>query len=116
MTTLLEEFFSKIKPSDEIEKVKMLCDRIKKEEEEKIFSDKFNSEHYKAYVPRGVNIFLALMTKDCNFVCLEREFKDVFIARVYKNKFLQKSYNINESKCEKILQVFAEIFKHENGE
>jgi hypothetical protein len=118
--TLLEEFLQKIKPSDEVEKLKMVCDEIQKEEYTKMFPNQNELDPEKLKFerdkPKGVNIFLTLKTKTQRFICLEREFKDTYIIRLYYNKYLEKSYEVKEHKTEKVLQKFAEILKFENGE
>jgi hypothetical protein len=114
--TILEEFLSNIKPSDEVEKIKMICDQIQKEEYPKFLQTDHDKELFEKTRPKNVNIFLTLKTKTHRFICLEREFKDTYIVRIYDGKYLERSHEVKEHKAEKVLQKFAEILKFENGE
>jgi hypothetical protein len=110
--TLLKEFLDSVKPSDEVEKIRMLCDKIQLEE----IPNYKNPDVFGVDQPKGVNVFLTLFLKNGNFICLEREFKDQFVVKIFKGKFLVQSHHLNETVAEKVLHKFATILKHENGE
>lgn len=109
--SLFKEFLDAVKPSSEVEKIKMLCDKIQLEEIPNFKKDSLGENQ-----PKGVNVFLTLPLKNNRFICLEREFKDQFVIKVMHGRLLEGSYTVGDTRAEKILQKFAEIFKHENGE
>lgn len=119
--TLLETVLSEIKTVDEHTQIKILCDRIQSEEEEK---DKKNLYIYE-FKPEGPNIYLSLlvpgkMKKQISFLTLEREFNG-YICRLYniveKEKINPVHYwVIAESKPEKVITEYAKRYKFLKGE
>jgi len=119
---ILEELLKKVDKSEVDEQMKQICDEIMKEESPKM--------KYFSIRPDGPNIFLAIEcsdTKNINFLCLEREFKEKYFVSLWsiKLKFIigtdivlkrKQIWDISEVKCEKILKCFAEKLKFVRGD
>ncbi len=126
--TLLNEILSEIESHSFDMQVKMLCDRIQEEENEKMDEELFNK------LPKGPNIFLSLPVKgrfdnEVGFLCLERESKDKYIISNYSmlKKHLNKKdehakrvavwqITNDENIPKKILVEYAKQFKFLNNE
>jgi len=93
MATLFESILDEVKTksSDICTQVKMICDKIKEEENPEpvvMFVNKEGENQGIDITPTGPNIFLALpvpglTTRDITFLCLERELKESFIISIW---------------------------------
>jgi|WetSurSiteA1Bulk_404760.scaffolds.fasta_scaffold00030_27 hypothetical protein len=130
--TILEELLSEIKTVNIVEKLKMICDRIQKEENEKF-------THPKELVPKGPNNFLVVEVpgrniKEIAYLVLER---DMPVSSQSYNAVLytymlpkldytkpdsfpppkrQQTWTINETEPQKVLKAFARTIKFLKGE
>jgi hypothetical protein len=109
--------------TDEVEKVRALCDQITKEEDANI---KTAFASYIEKIPRGPNIFLCLpvtpkFKKDIGALTLERELGNIYIVVLYTTKIKdgnfkkQKAWEIKENQPDKILTEYAKIYKYLEG-
>jgi hypothetical protein len=116
--TILKDILSEIKSSDETEKIRILCDKIQKEENPKIDE----------YAPRGPNIFLCLKvpprnSKEVTYLVLERESEDLYILVMYSVPILRKdktirvsSWEVEDHRAEKVLTQYAKKYKFLRGD
>lgn len=128
--TLLSKVISKLETKDVVEQIRILCEKISKEEIEG------GKMEYVEFGPKGPNIFLTLQvpghtTKHIGFLTLERESEDIYLAvfwSLLKKDIIPgdientpsarkvKVWEIKEHKTEKILTQYAKTFKFLNGE
>lgn len=122
--TILAKILSEIKTEDDVEKVRMLCDQINKEE--------YPNIEVPVRLPSGPNIFLALQVpgrrqKEIAYLTLEREFGNKFVIVFYTLNAIdisnqdvalkrQMAFPIEDERPEKILTSFAKTYKHYRGE
>jgi hypothetical protein len=130
--TILEELLSEIRTVNVVEKLKIICDTIQKEENEKF-------KYPKELTPKGPNNFLVVEVpgrnlKELAYLVLER---DMPVANQSYNAVLytymlpkidltkpdtfpapkrQHTWVINESEPQKVLKQFARIIKFLQGE
>ncbi len=122
--TILRELLNKIKTDDNLEKIRILCDQISKEE-------KLNQKYKKR--PVGPNLFLVLevpgkLQDEVGFLGLERESEDVYLiilftsnkSNINSEKPLiikrQRVWEIKNNNPEKILTKYAKQYKILIGE
>ena len=117
--TILSEVLEKVKNDPLDAQMKVICDEIQKEEEEKfkVLKDK---------KPVGPNIFLSIsvpnLTKnELNFLCLEREFPGVYITSLWSkigDKSIKriKTWECKENSSQKILEFYSKTLKFIKGE
>jgi len=112
---LLGEMLKNVEKSDLDEKLKIICDEIMKEES-------VNFTSLPESRPKGANIFLAVevmknKSKDTEFLCLEREFKEKYIISLLTVPIRRKRvWPVTEETAEKILKKYAETLKYVRGE
>ena len=135
--SILKDLISEMKVDDEVDKIRILCDRILEEEHKEM-----KWIHFR---PQGANIFLALQvpgpTKHhVGFLSLERETEDLFLGVFWSmlEKDLQdavekgafegtdpteiarpkkmKVNQIEDHRPEKILTAYAKLIKFYHGE
>jgi len=122
--TILSELLKEIKSDDNLEQIRILCDKISLEEKEK---QKFLDKH-----PKGPNLFLVLevpgrIDNEIGFLGLERESSDLYLAVFYTTKkseiekenpvmIKQRAWNIKDHRPEKILTSYAKQYKILIGE
>ena len=115
--TILKDILSDFKTNTEVEKVRIISDKIMDEEIDDMDS----------YVgPKDPNYFISIpVYEDKKFkyyLTLERELQDTFVAREWKkgNKSSQlipiNVYQIRESKSENILGEFIRILRYVRGD
>ena len=128
--TLLSKVISKLETKDIVEQLRILCERISKEEIEE------RKMEYIDFGPKGPNIFLTLEVpghtiKHVGYLTLERESEDVYLAvfwSLLKKDIIPgdlentpsarkiKVWEIKEHKTEKILTEYAKTFKFLSGD
>jgi hypothetical protein len=124
---VLSELLSEIKGDSNCEQVRQLCDQIVKEEQ--------NSFKYSQTMPKGPNLFLVLevpgrIKDEIGYLALERESEDMWINVLFtttKKEFAMRdkkapslkrtrTWEIKDSRPEKILTDFAKRYKFLRGE
>lgn len=124
---ILREILKEIKSDDNLEKVRILCDQIIKEEKD-------NVVHYQI-LPKGPNLFLVLevpgrIKDEIAFLALERESEDLWLCVLFittmKEYALreknppsikrQRVWEINDHRPEKVLTEYAKRYKFLRGE
>jgi hypothetical protein len=115
--------------SDIVEALKKICDQITEEESKNQDRLKFIYGRTEL-IPKGPNIFLALpapgrVTNEIAVLTLEREYKDAFFCGLYVGTKVTgifpgwlkkcKVWTINEVTPDKILTVYANIYKTLQG-
>lgn len=112
--TLLQSIIIEIPSNDMHQQLRLLCDKIQKEECETINDG----------APQGPNILLSLRVpgkykRQCGFLTLEREF-DGYICCLYNYSIsrttIQNSWVIDGKNSEKILTEYAKRYKFLKGE
>lgn len=125
--TILGELLKEIKSDNNLEKIRILCDRIFEEEKE-------NIKHIEV-MPTGPNIFLTLevpgrIKDEIAFLSLERESEDLYLSVLFiiNRKEFKKSkgneisikrqrvWQIHDSRPEQILTGYAKRYKFLRGE
>ena len=128
--SILSDLISKIKTSDLVEQMRILCDQILEQES--------GDMKYIDQRPQGVNIFLCLQVpgstkKDIGFLALERDNEDLWLVSFWSISEVQlkaskydaaissgprkkKNYEIKDHRPEKILTEYGKLFKFYNGE
>lgn len=130
--TILEELLNEIKTTNIVEKLKIICDRIQKEENEKF-------KHPRELIPKGPNNFLVVEVpgrnlKEIAYLVLEREMPvssqsynavlytyiipklDLTKPETFPPPKRQHSWVINEIEPQKVLRQFAKTIKFLKGE
>ena len=121
--TLLQDILKEIKSDDNLEKVRLLCDQIKKEEPQAKHPER---------LPYGPNILLSLEvpgrnSKEIAFLALERESEDLYLSVLYTIPLTQvrnvditvkrqRVWEIHDHRPEKILTQYAKVIKYLRGE
>lgn len=114
--TILDDLLENIKEDELDSQIKIICDQIQQEEDEKGFNE--SSE----FRPDYPNIFLVLDAKKANnsynYVTLEREIPGKYIIGLWnKSTVNEKStkrvnaWDVKEVKPKKIIQEFAKVYK-----
>lgn len=106
--------------TEDVEKIRALCDTISSEEKEKI-----EAAFGGISSPKGPNIFLCLPCKarvksESGALTLERELGNVFVTVLYTRGDgatfkKQKLWEIKEVRPDKILTEYAKIYKYLEG-
>ena len=130
--TILEELLSEMKTVNIVEKLKIICDRIQKEENEKF-------KNSRELIPKGPNNFLVVEVpgrnlKEIAYLVLERDMPvasqsynavlytyiipklDLTKPETFPPPKRQQSWVINESDPQKVLKAFARTIKFLKGE
>lgn len=124
---VLQQLLSEIKDDSNCEQVRQLCDAIIKEEQK--------SFQYPQTLPKGPNLFLVLevpgrIKDEIGYLALERESEELWISVLFtttKKEFALREKNapslkrtrtweIKDSRPEKILTEFAKRYKFLRGE
>lgn len=118
--TILDNLMKDIKDDNIDEKVNKICDKIQEEEDNKKLPDEAK------FRPDYPNIFLVLevnpvMNDQFNYLTLEREIPGKYIIGLWsKKKYFDEnekpvkrinSWEIKESKPEKIIKEYAKVLK-----
>lgn len=122
--TILSDVLKEIPANDELDRMRMMCDKIQEEESSKIENA--------TMLPKGPNILLALEVpgrteKEISFLTLERETPDKYIMVLFSIQRIQirkegatlkrmKVYEIDDHRTEKILTEYAKVYKFLRGE
>ena len=120
--SILKELLDSVKDSELDLQVKQVCDKIMIEEKENMC--------FPGLIPTGPNIFLAIdfinHKNELKALTLERESKESYIICVYRYKSVDEAYIkahirekvwvVDDKKCEKILQNYAEKLKFFKGD
>lgn len=124
--TILKELIKGIKEPDLTSQIRIICDKITKEE--------LSTFKYSELTPKGPRIFLSIEVpgrneKEIGFLTLEREDEEVYIiiySTLEKHRIKEniedtvpprrrKVWVINENKAEKIITHFAKKLKMLRG-
>ena len=128
--SILRNLISKMKTSDLVEQMRILCDQIFEEESKEMT--------YIEQRPQGVNIFLCLQVpgsikQEVGFLALERDNEDLWLTSFWNisesdlikgrdtEEYVsrprkKKIHEIKDHRPEKILTEYAKILKFYNGE
>lgn len=124
---VLRQLLSELKDDSNAEQVRQLCDQIIQEEQ--------NSFQYPQTLPKGPNLFLVLevpgrIKDEIAYLALERESEDLWLNVLFtttKKEFAMRekkapslkrtrTWEIKDSRPEKVLTDFAKRYKFLRGE
>ena len=127
--SILRDLISKMKTSDLVEQMRILCDQILDQESGEM--------EYIEQRPQGANIFLCLQvpgptTHEVGFLALERDNEDLWLVsfwsisetdlkKVHDEDFIsrprkKKIHEVKDHRPEKVLTEYAKLLKFYNGE